>query len=120
MENILVELLQDVGNIALLSVIALVVYWVMEWIKRVLPLTAEWKQPVAYLVGTIISAGIMFNYDFRPLPLGEPKYVIMEYFIQGLVVAALSGFLYSQFFEKTKAVFIHSTPITTVQNNPKV
>ena len=98
------QLIEGLGTSAILLVLVFLVYWVMEWIKKVLKdkLDDIYTQPICLILGTLISTGIMYNYDFKPLNLGDSKLILVDYLVQGAILASLAGSLYDKFFKKTE------------------
>ena len=76
----------------------------LEWFKRVFEkMDSKWLQPLSLLVGTILATGGFYLYDFRPLDLGEPKIVLLDFIVQGAALAALAGTIYDKFLDKTNS-----------------
>ena len=90
------------GSSVILFVLVFLLYWIIDYIKKVLEdkLQDIYIQPIALVVGTIISTGIMYNYDFKPLDLGVSKLILVDYLIQGAILASLAGSIYDKFFKK--------------------
>ena len=87
-----------IGSPLIVIVLVVLLYWSTDWIKRVLKdkLNSVWIQPIALVMGTILAAFILYTYDYRPLDLGEAKYLIVDFILQGAMLAALSGILYDK------------------------
>lgn len=82
-------------------VLVFLVYWLMEWIKRVLvKLKPIWVQPISLLVGTLVSGFVLYTYDFRPLDLGVARFALVDFILQGAVLAAVAGTFYDKFMDK--------------------
>jgi hypothetical protein len=75
-------------------------YWIMEWLKEALPVKEIFKQPISLIVGTVISTVVLYNYNFRPIDLGIPNSVILDYFLQGALLASVTGVFYDKLFRR--------------------
>ena len=95
-------ILTAIGSPLIVTVLVVLLYWSTQWIKRVLKdkLNSVWIQPIALLIGTILAAFILYTYDYRPLDLGNAKYLIVDFILQGAMLAALSGVLYDRIGSK--------------------
>lgn len=95
--DIIVELF---GESLLVVFLAYGVYWLTEWVKKVLKLPEVLYQPIALVLGTLLCTGVMFNYGFRPLDFGVSKWILGDYIFQGMLISAFSGYLYDRFFRE--------------------
>jgi len=98
----MIELLVDkIDATALVMVLVLFVFWVMDWIKRVLKdkLREIYIQPVALVTGTLVSAFILYAYDYRPIDLGMARFLFVDFVVQGGLLAALAGTFYDKFMK---------------------
>ena len=100
---------------ALTLVLVLVVYWTVEYIKLVLKgkLNDIYIQPISLGVGTIVASFVMYSYNYTPVDLGTARWEIVNYFVQGLLLTALSGVLYDKFLDKGE----EGTTSTSVELN---
>ena len=94
------ELLELFAKPALVLVLVFLVYWAMEWIKEVVPVHENLKQPLALLVGTVISGFVLFNYDFHPVDFGDSRFLVVEFLLQGAFLAAMAGVFYDSIMKK--------------------
>ena len=95
-------ILGAIGSPLIVLVLVAFVYWSTSWIKRVLKdkLNEVFVQPIALVVGTLLAGFILFNYNFRPVDLGISKYLVVDYLLQGALLAALAGTLYDKYLKK--------------------
>ena len=99
----MLDLLVDKVEVTtLVAVLVLFIYWVVEWVKKVLKdkLSPVWIQPISLLISTILASFVLFTYDFRPLDLGIAKYIVVDFILQGALLAALAGVFYDKVMQK--------------------
>jgi hypothetical protein len=113
MDTLLEVVFKAIGTPLIVLVLVLALYWMTEWIKSMLTKTdsegnktsvidSRFIQPICFVVGTLLASGIMILYDFRPVDLGVARVPILDYFVQGGLLAGLSGALYDKYFKKTQ------------------
>ena len=91
-------ILTAIGSPLIVTVLVVLIYWITDWIRRVLKdkLASVWIQPIALLIGTILAAFVLYTYDYRPVDIGEAKYIVVDFILQGAILAALAGVLYDK------------------------
>lgn len=87
------------GDSLLVVFLAYGVYWMTEWVKKVLKVSEVYHQPIALVLGTLLCTVVMFNYGFRPFDFGVSRWVLGDYIFQGMLISAFSGYLYDRFFK---------------------
>lgn len=94
-----------VGKPAIVVVLVFLIYWLTEWLKRVLKdkLQSVWIQPITFVIGSAVAGFVMYAYDFVPVKMGEIRagFEWTSFMLQGMFLAAITGFVYDKFMEKT-------------------